>query len=119
MRFRIGSVSTEVCGKSIQLSRCSFTLGSDGIQLFDHAINAGVKPRFHSIYLFRQHLMAFNKNIKFMINRFCEHTDMTGNHTVNLLEISFIHVCLFLGLLGVRACILAFFGSLFRGEINQ
>jgi hypothetical protein len=77
MNFGVGTVFSEIHGNRIEL-------------VFK-AIHSFIDSVFHPVDLFRKHLVAFDYQIKLVLNGISEGTNMAGDHAVDLFKIVFVH----------------------------
>jgi hypothetical protein len=88
MGFRVGTMGGKV--------------GSDSIELPNHAIDPTVKPLFHAIQLFRQYLMPFHNKVQFVLEIFRLNAELMpelffdlileiNQHPLNIIHVRIIH----------------------------
>ncbi|MDD3083283.1 MAG: hypothetical protein PHW17_13795 [Desulfobacterales bacterium] len=65
-------------------------ISGHGVEFCLHAANLVFKPRLYPVDLFREHLMAFDYQIKPVLDRIGKGADMAGNHPVNSFKILFV-----------------------------
>jgi hypothetical protein len=77
VRLRVGAVGG-------QISR-------NGVQLMLNAFDVMFQIRFYTIDLFGQYLLAFNNQVKLVLNGISEGVDVAGDHALDLSKVIFVH----------------------------
>jgi len=65
-------------------------ISGNGVQLMFYAIDALRQIRLCAVNLFRQHLPAFNDQVKLVLNRFGKAPNAAGDHAVYIFRVFFV-----------------------------